>query len=96
MLRHIVMHRFKPTVSQEERLSLKAAIEKFADHPEVLSLTCGMNVGSGPNHYDFATVADFEDIEAFRRYLASDMHAAYVEEHAKSKVDTLAAIQHEF
>ena len=96
MLRHIVMLTFKPGASDEERDAVRSAVEGFAEQiPEVLSLVCGENVGSGPNHHDFAMAADFDDLAAFRRYTASPAHRAYVEGPAKA-VAKLAAIQHEW
>ena len=95
MLRHIVMHRYKDTASTEDLTALKAAVEAFSAHPLVKSLTCGTNVGEGPNHFDYVMVADFDDAEALREYIQSDMHKAYVAEHARH-VAALSVIQHEF
>ncbi|MFD0978616.1 Dabb family protein [Tropicimonas aquimaris] len=95
MLRHIVLVTFKPEATAEERAALRAAVEGFRDNvPEVRALECGENVGKGPNHHDFAVVADFDDMAAFRRYIDSDLHRAYVAGPAKA-VARLAAIQHE-
>ena len=96
MLRHIVLLTFKPEASAEQRAAVRTALEGLRTSvPEVRSLVCGSNVGSGPNHRDFAIVADFDDIAAFRRYLASPPHRAYVEGPAKM-VASIAAIQHEW
>lgn len=96
MLRHIVMLTFKPEASAEERAAVRSAVEAFAETvPEVRSLLCGDNIGSGPNHHDFAMVADFDDLAAFRRYTAHPAHQAYVEGPPKA-VEKLAAIQHEW
>ncbi len=96
MLRHIVLLTFNPDASVEERAAARAAIENFARQvPEVRSLVCGENVGSGPNHHDFAIVADFDDLAAFRRYIESPAHRAYVAGPAKA-VAKIAAIQHEW
>ena len=94
MLRHIVMHRYKDTASADDLVALKAAVESFSEHPLVRSLTCGTNVGKGPNHFDFVMVADFDDADALGDYIQSDMHKTYVCEHAKH-VATLSVIQHE-
>ena len=95
MLRHIVLVTFKPEVTAAERAAFRAAVEGFRDHvPELLSLSCGENVGKGPNHHDFAVVADFDDMAAFRRYIESDAHKAYVAGPGQA-VAQLAAIQHE-
>jgi quinol monooxygenase YgiN len=95
MLRHIVLVTFKPEATAEQRAAVRSAVESFSVQvPEVRSLVCGENVGSGPNHHDFAMVADFDDLAAFRRYIASPAHQAYVQGPAKA-VAKIAAIQHE-
>jgi quinol monooxygenase YgiN len=96
MLRHIVLLTFKPETTAEQRAAVRSAVEGFpAQVPEVSSLVCGENVGSGPNHHDFAIVADFDDLAAFKRYIASPAHQAYVAGPAKA-VARLSAIQHEW
>lgn len=96
MLRHIVLQKFKSDASPEQRAALRAAVERMAASvPEVRSLVCGSNIGSGPNHHDFAVVIDFDDMPAFRRYIESPAHRTFVAEHA-GIVEKLAAIQHEW
>ena len=96
MLRHIVLLTYKPEASAQDRAAVRAAIEGLAAQvPEIRALVCGENLGSGPNHHDFAIVADFDNLEAFRRYTASPAHQAYVAGPAKA-VARLAAIQHEW
>ena len=96
MLRHIVLVNFKAEATAEERAGMRAVIEAFKTQiPELRSLTCGENIGKGPNHHDLAIVADFDDWAAFRRYIESPAHQAYVAGPAKL-VDKLAAIQHEW
>lgn len=95
MIRHIVMHKLKPTASEAAVAAWKeAALKMCEDSPEVLSHSFGENCGTGPNNYDTAFIMDFESLEVFRAYIASDAHMAYVKEHAIPVVDTLAAIQH--
>jgi hypothetical protein len=93
MLRHIVMLTYREDATPEERAAVRTAVEGFAEIPEVRGLVCGDNVGSGPNHHDFVMVADFDDMDAFRRYRDSAAHMAYVAGPAKA-VAKLAAIQH--
>ncbi len=96
MIRHIVLLTFKPEATAEDRQAVRDAVEAFAqDIPDIRALTCGENIGSGPNHHDFAVVADFDDLAAFRRYIDSDAHRDYVAGPAQA-VAKLAAIQHEF
>jgi len=96
MLRHIVLVSFKPEASESQIAAWRDAVRTLCGtSDEILSFTLGTNVGSGPNHHDAALVADFEDIDAFRRYVSGDPHKAYVEDHARHVTAKLAAIQHE-
>lgn len=96
MLRHIVLVSFKPEASADQIAAWRAAVTGMCEASgEILSFTLGQNIGSGPNHHDAALVADFEDMDAFRRYVGSAAHKAYVEDHARPVTARLAAIQHE-
>lgn len=90
--RHIVLVRFKPEATAADRTAYQAAIERL-HRADSLPFHCGPNVGSGPNHYEFATVVDFADEAAFRAYLASPGHKAYVENFGKPMVAQLAVVQ---
>ena len=95
MLRHVVLVRFKPEATPDQRAAVHQAIEAMpAGEPEIKALTWGENVGSGPNHFDFAAVIDFADIDAFRRYLGGTVHQSFVNGPAKVAVDRLAVVQH--
>jgi hypothetical protein len=94
MFRHIVLLSFKPEATPAERDAVKAALAALPGKvPEIRTFQCGDNVGKGPNHHDFATVMDFDDEPAFRRYIASDAHKAYVAGPAAA-VAKLAVVQH--
>ena len=96
MLRHIVLVSFMPEASDDQIAAWRDAVNDMCEtSAEVLSFSLGRNIGSGPNHHDAALVADFEDIDAFRRYTGSEKHKAYVEDHARHVTARLAAIQHE-
>lgn len=96
MLRHIVLVTFKSDASEDQIAAWREAVtDMCTNSDDVVSFSLGMNIGSGPNHHDAALVADFEDIEVFRRYVGSALHKAYVENHARHITEKLAAIQHE-
>ena len=90
--RHITLVRFKPELTEAERLAYAAAV--IALHRDNgREVAAAPNVGSGPNHYDFAATVDFPDEAAFRAYITSPEHKAYVENFGKPMVDQLAVIQ---
>ena len=94
MFRHIVLVKWKPEATNAERQAMRAAIEQLPSQvPEIVAARVGLNVGNGPNHYDMATVFDFQDNASFKRYIASAAHQAYVQGPAKA-VAQLAVVQH--
>ena len=96
MLRHIVLVTFIAETPDGQLDAWRDAVSNMCEaSEEVLSFSLGKNIGSGPNHHDATLVADFENIDSFRRYIAGDKHKAYVEDHARHVVAKLAAIQHE-
>lgn len=96
MLRHIVLIHFKPEATTAEREAVRASLLGFRDQvPELRGLVVGTNVGAAPGAADLAISADFDDMPAFRRYLGSAPHRAYVDGPAKA-VGRITAIQHEW
>ena len=94
MFRHIVLVKWKPEVTDAERQALRDAIEQLPTQvPEIIAARVGLDVGRGPNNYDMATVFDFENIAAFKRYIASAAHQAYVQGPAKAAAQ-FAVVQH--
>jgi len=94
MFRHIVLVKWKPDATDAERQAMHDAIDRLPSLvPEILAARVGVNVGSGPYHYDMATVFDFADRDAFENYITSEAHQAYVQGPAMA-VAQLAVVQH--
>ena len=94
MFRHIVLVKWKPDSTDAERQAMREAIERLPSVvPEIVAACIGLDVGHGPNNDDMATVFDFEDRDAFKRYIASAADQAYVRGPAKA-VAQLAVVQH--
>lgn len=94
-LRHIVLARWRPEASADERQALLAALTAMpARVPEIRSLRAGENIGASPHAFDLAVVMDFDDGDAFRRYLASGAHREYAAGPAARAIASLAVVQH--
>ena len=79
MLRYIVLVSSKPEVSADQIEAWREAVADMCEtRADVLSFSIGRNIGSGPNHHDAALVADFEGIDAFRRFVGSDGSVAQI------------------
>lgn len=93
MFRHIVLVSWKESASHDQREEMRKAIESLPDLvPEIIASSIGLDVGRGPNNYDMATIFDFEDQEAFRRYINSEAHKEYVQGPGQT-VEQLAVVQ---
>ena len=94
MLRHVNLLTWK--VGTEE-----AAIEALAEHlsgyaaeiPEIRDLSFGPDLRLGERNADFAIIVDFDDEEAFSRYLAHPAHARMVGEFLKPIIESRHAVQ---
>lgn len=94
MFRHIVLVKWRPEATDEERQEMLDAVDQLPEQvPEIIEARIGLNVGTGPSHYDMAAVFDFTDRDAFEHYIASEAHQAYVRGPANA-VDQLAVVQH--
>lgn len=87
---------FKPDATETEIDNWRGAVRQMCEtNAEVRAFTLGDNLGTGPNHFDAALVADFPDLAAFRRSIDGPLHAAYVRDHPRQVVGKIAAIQHD-
>ena len=78
MIKHIVMVKFKPEVSQEQQAEFaKKVPEVLAKIPGAKNITLGLAlaVESEPR-YDGATFMDFDDEAQLKAYLDHPMHQA--------------------
>lgn len=94
MFRHVVMMKFTPESSQEQRDWVLAGLgELGASIDEVRSFVFGADAGVAAGNYDLAVVADFDDAEAYLRYAAHPAHQAFLAERVKPILASRAAVQ---
>ena len=94
MFRHIVMFRWSDEATADAKA---AAIEGLAQLPsqipEVRAFQFGQNAGADDN-YDLGVVADFDDIDSYRRYAEHPAHVALVTDRLRPIIAARAAVQH--
>jgi hypothetical protein len=76
MLKHVVLAKFKPTVTAADIAQLKTALAAL---PGIMPEIKGYDFGEDPRPektFDFALVSTFEDAGALKRYIAQPDHAA--------------------
>ena len=92
MIRHVVLARFKPGVTDAQIEALVTAMRSV--HVEGLrSLTCGPTAALRPGGWDYALVADFDDEEAYLRYDTDAAHTRIREELVPDLMEEAARAQ---
>ena len=76
MITHIVSFRWKPDTSPQQIDRIQQALQTLPTAiPEIASYRCGSDLGvNGPTNMDFAIVATFDSVDAWRVY---DTHAEH-------------------
>ncbi|HWC11703.1 MAG TPA: Dabb family protein [Acidimicrobiales bacterium] len=81
MLRHVVLFTWNADASD---VQVRAFAEGLAGLPgripEIRSYRFGPDVGLGGGNEDFALVADFDDVQAYRRYAEHPAHRHVIAE----------------
>lgn len=79
MIRHIVFFKFKADASDHAIADLEASLNGLpALIAEIRAFSCGRDVLRSARSYDFALVADFDDLAALDRYQVHPDHQAVV------------------
>jgi hypothetical protein len=74
--------------------ALSQYLSGYADGiPEIRSVSFGPDLGLGERNMHFAIVVDFDDEEAFSRYLAHPAHARLVSESLRPILRARQAVQ---
>lgn len=95
MFRHVVLFSWKDDVSDGRRRAVMEGLAKLpTEIPEVRAFQFGEDAGLGPDNFDLAVVADFDDAEAYRRYAAHPAHTQLVADVIRPVVTQRAAVQY--
>ena len=69
MLKHVVLFKFKPGLSESDLENLEKSLAALPSTiPDILGYEFGRNVVRSERSYDFALVSNFADLEAMQRY----------------------------
>ena len=96
MFRQVVAHRWAPDADAAARAGFREAMESLRAIPELVALRHGDDGRYFPGNHDYVAVMDFPDFAAARRYVGSDLHRAFIADHARSVVDSRVVVQHEW
>jgi hypothetical protein len=100
MIKHIVFFNFKDfaegATKAENIARGKAMLENLVGAvPTLVSMSAGPNIAGGSTAWDFALVAEFEDIDALQQYVVHPEHKKVSEFMGKVRSDR-ASVDFEF
>ena len=97
MFRHVVMVRFTPEATDEQKELLREGLATMPEQiPEVRGYRFGDDAGVKSGNFDFVVVADFEDRDGFAAYWDHPAHQKLVADLLRPIVAERAAVQHEW
>lgn len=75
VIRHVVLFKFHPETTEAQIDAYERdLIDYVATLDGVISYRLGRDAGINPGTFDFSIVAEFDDLDAFRRYFDGARH----------------------
>jgi hypothetical protein len=97
MIRHMVMFRWSPEATPEAKQRVVSELRRLpALLPVLRAYHVGADLGLAEGNFEFAAVADFDDLEGFRTYRDNPEHRAIIAEFIQPIAAERAAVQYEF
>jgi catechol 2,3-dioxygenase-like lactoylglutathione lyase family enzyme len=96
VFRQVVAHRWAPGIDDAARAGFRTAMEALRAVPELVALRHGDDGRRFEGNHDYVAVMDFPDFAAAGRYVASDLHRAFIADHARHVVDARVVVQHDW
>jgi antibiotic biosynthesis monooxygenase (ABM) superfamily enzyme len=94
IFRHVVLFRWQPGTTAGQLAALERALEALPGQvPQIRTYRFGADAKQTAGNFDFAIVADFDDVEAFRAYVAHPAHQKLVAEQIRPLAAERAAVQ---
>jgi hypothetical protein len=97
MIRHIVMFRWTPEATQEQKRRVTAELSRLpALLPVLRAYHMGADLGVNEGNFEWAAVADFDDLEGYLTYRDDPEHRTIIAEFIRPIAAERAAVQYEF
>ena len=96
MFRHVVLLRWKPEATAEQRSHVESGLAGLPSLiPEIRSYVFGADAHVSEGNFDLAVVADFDDYDGYVVYRDNPDHLAMIAERIRPILAERAAVQHE-
>ena len=96
MFRHVVLLRWIPDATAEQRAAVESGLATLPSLiPELRSYVFGADARVSEGNFDLAVVADFDDFDGYLAYRDQPDHVALIAERIRPILAERAAVQHE-
>ncbi len=96
MIRHVVLLRWRPDLTEARMDDFLSALRSLPAHIDVVrDYRVGSDVGLAEGNWDFAIVADFDSVDDYLTYRDHPAHDEFRREHLGPCVTERAALQYE-
>jgi len=96
MIRHVALFRWTPEATQEQKQRVAAELRRLpALLPALRAYQVGPDLGLAEGNFEFAVVADFDDVEGLWTYRDYPEHRAIIAEFIQPIAAQRATIQYE-
>jgi hypothetical protein len=96
MIRHVVVFTWSAEADADRRRTTVDALRRLRDDVGgMTSLVVAEDAGLTDGNADTVLIADFPDVEGFRRYAADPVHQAVLDEHVRPWLAGRSAVQYQ-
>ena len=96
MFRHVVLFTWTPDATPEQQQAVARELRTLPAAIEQLrAYHVGPDAGVNQGNYEFAVVADFDDVDAYLAYRDHPLHQAIIKEYIRPIMASRAAVQYE-
>jgi len=97
MIRHAVTFRWTEDATEEQKKQVAAEVARLPSLvPSLRALRFGPDLGINEGNFDFAVVADFDDVAGYVTYRDHPEHRAIIDRVIRPIVAQRAGVQFEF
>ena len=97
MIRHVVLFRWKPEATQEQKKLVAAELGKLPSAiPSIRSYVLGADAGINQGNAEFAVTADFDDEAGYLAYRDDPKHREIIRKHITPITADRTAVQLEY
>jgi hypothetical protein len=94
MVRHVALFKWAEGTTQQERDAIRTALAGLPPLiPELRAYRVGEDLGLVDGNWDFAVVADFDDVDGWSAYRNHPEHQRVIEEHIRPVLAQRASVQ---